>query len=214
MSNASGTRRAALVAVLALASSAAARADAPARTRVTIRGTGSNVMIEETQAPARRRFFAESSSPAGVMGEAIRLKTEGADDARVIAYLRAHEGQLPRVIEAEDVRRLRKAGAGKSVATYLASVAAVDIGETGEGHEALGAIAPPAPADLDVASYGAPYAYLLGGGYGVPYRSRFHHSARRLTFPRVSPMALLPGRPAFHRFLPSRATFSRLPLAP
>jgi len=171
MSNALGIARAAFAAVLAMASSAAARADTQARTHVTIRGTGSNITIQETQAPARRRFF-EKSSPSGAIGEAVRLKTEGADDVRVIAYLRAHEGQLPPVIEAADVRQLRKAGAGKSVVAYLATVAAVDVGETGEGREPAVPNAPLPETEAGPPVYGMPYGYPVAGGYAAPYPAR------------------------------------------
>jgi hypothetical protein len=172
MSNAFGTARVAFAAVLAMASSAAARADAEARTHVTIRGTGSNITIQETQAPARRPFFEKSSFPSGAIGEAVRLKTEGADDVRVIAYLRVHEGQLPPVIEAADVRQLRKAGAGKSVVAYLATVAAVDVGETGEGREPAvsNGLLPETEAGTPV--YGMPYGYPVAGGYAAPYPAR------------------------------------------
>ncbi len=185
MSNALGAARAAFAAVLAMASSATARADTQARTHVTIRGTGSNITIQETQAPARRRFFEKSSFPSGAIGEAVRLKTEGADDVRVIAYLRAHEGQLPPVIEAADVSRLRKAGAGKSVFAYLVIVAAVDVGETGEGHEPVVSNAPLPQTEAETPFYGMPYSYPVAGGYAAPYPARrgvHGFSQRRMPF--------------------------------
>jgi len=180
-----GTARAAFAAVLAMASSAAARADTQARTHVTIRGAGSNITIQETQAPARRRFFEKSAFPSGAIGEAVRLKTEGADDVRVIAYLRAHEGELQPVIEAADVRRLRKAGAGLSVVAYLATVAAVDVGETGEGHEPIVSNAFVPESQAETPSYGMPYAYPAAGGYAAPFRARRHahgFTQRRMPF--------------------------------
>src|SRR6266545_4830962 len=167
-----GTARAAFAAVLAMASSAAARADTQARTHVTIRGAGSNITIQETQAPARRRFFEKSAFPSGAIGEAVRLKTEGADDVRVIAYLRANEGELPPVIEAADVRRLRKAGAGRSVVAYLVTVAAVDIGETGEGREPAVSYASVPDTEAQTPFYGMPYGYPVAGGYAAPYPTR------------------------------------------
>ncbi len=204
MSNAFRAARVAFAAVLAMASSAAARADTQARTRVTIRGTGSNITIEETQAPARRRFFAESASPTGVIGEALRLKTEGADDALVIAYLRANEGELPPVIEAADVRQLRKAGAGKSVVAYLVTVAAVDIGETGEGREPAVSYASVPDTEAQTPFYGMPYGYPVAGGYAAPYPTRRGvrgFSQRRMPFShglpvlrRSFPRHTMPGR--------------------
>jgi hypothetical protein len=205
---------AALTALLALVP-ASAPGQTPSRTGVTIRGTGSNVAIERREAvsPKPTETAAVPSSP---LEEAVALKAGGASDTVVISYLRGREVELPPVIAAADIKKLKAAGAGRSVAAYLATVAAVDIGETGEGHEAPVSAAPPlAPGDLEVASYGAPYAYPLGGGYGASYLSRFPHRARRVhVLPPVGPMPSRFGRPAFHRFLPSRATFSRLPLAP
>ncbi len=204
MSNAFGAARAAFAAVLAMASSAAARADTQARTRVTIRGTGSNITIQETQAPARRPFFEKSSFPSGAIGEAVRLKTEGADDVRVMAYLRAHQGQLPPVIEAADVRQLRKAGAGRSVVAYLATVAAVDVGETGEGHEPVVSSAPLPGTEAETLFYGMPYGYPVTGGYAAPYPARrgvHGFSQRRMPFShglpvlrRSFPRHTMPGR--------------------
>src|SRR2546422_4340242 len=88
----------------------AARGDSQSRTRVTIRGTGSDVVIERSAAPVTRRVPKAAAISAGPLGEAIHLKAQGADDTVVIAYLRAHEAELPPVVDSEDVRQLRKAG--------------------------------------------------------------------------------------------------------
>ncbi len=204
---------AALTALLALIP-ASAPGQTPSRTRVTIRGTGSNVAIERREAVSSKPPET-TALPSGPLEDAVALKAGGASDAVVISYLRAHEAELPPIIAVADIKKLKAAGAGRSVAAYLPTVAAVDIGETGEGHEALVSAAPLAPGDLEVASYGAPYTYPLAGGYGAPYPPRFRHPARRLhALPPAGPMALRLGRPAFHYVLPSRATFSRLPFAP
>lgn len=180
----------------------AARGDTPGRTRVTIRGTGSDVVIERSAGPARRIPVA-AALPAGPLGEAIRLKRQGAGDAAVIAYLQAHEAELPPVVDSEDVKQLRKAGAGKSVVAFLATVAAVDIGETGEGREAVVFAEPSSPVGADAASYGVPDAYGFSGGYGTPYR------ARRV--PRGFPRAHVMAFPSGHRRIPGRAGFTRHP---
>jgi len=132
----------------------AARGDTQGRTRVTIRGTGSDVVIERSAVPVARRVPEVAAISAGPLGEAIRLKSQGAGDAAVIAYLQAHEAELPPVVDSEDVKRLRKAGAGKSVVAYLATAAAVDIGETGEGHEAAVSAERASPIELETAPYG------------------------------------------------------------
>jgi hypothetical protein len=101
------------------------------------------------------------------------------------------------------MKPLRKAGAGKSVVAFLATAAAVDIGETGEGHEAAVIAEPSSPVGVDAASYGMSDAYGFSGGYGTPYR------ARRVPrgFPRAHVMAFPPG----HRRIPARAGFTRHP---
>src|SRR5713101_4100737 len=129
----------------------AARGDSQSRTRVTIRGTGSDVVIERSAGPVTKRVREAAALSAGPLGEAIRLKAQGAGDTAVIAYLHAHEAELPPVVDSEDVKQLRKAGAGKSVVAFLATVAAVDIGETGEGYEAAVSAVPVSPVDLETA---------------------------------------------------------------
>ena len=196
-----------LLVLSALVSVSVARGDTPGRTRVTIRGTGSDVVIERSAASVTKRVPQTAAFPAGPLGEAIRLKSQGAGDAAVIAYLRAHEAELPPVIDSEDVKQLRKAGAGRSVVAYLATVAAVDIGETGEGHEAAVFAEPSSPIGLESAPYGMSDGYALSGGYGAPYGARQVPRG----FPHARRMALHPGFPAFHRPIPSRAAFPRHP---
>jgi len=190
--------RATLLALSTLVPVSAALGDAQSRTRVTIRGTGKIIAIERSEAPARKRV-SESAVPAGPLGEAVRLKAQGASDTTVISYLRAHEAELPPVVGSEDLKQLRKAGAGKSVVAYLATVTAIDIGETGEGYEAAVSAVPVSPVDLETARYGMSDGYPLFGGYGAPYPARLHRG-----FPRMRRMVLPPGRPAplVHPFAP------------
>jgi len=186
----------------------AARGDTQSRTRGTIRGTGSVVVIERSEGPVRKRLSEATAVPvpAGPLGEAVHQKSQGASDAAVISYLRAHEAELPPVVGSENVKQLRKAGAGKSVVAYLTTVAAVDIGETGEGHETAVSAAPVSPIDLETAPYGISDGYL-SGGYGAPYPSRLVPRG----LPRLRRMALPPAHCAFHRPIPSRAALSRHP---
>jgi hypothetical protein len=155
-----------LLALFALAATARARADEPQRTRVVIRGTGQNVTIERTPSAERRIPNRQAASP--VIGEAARLAVTGAGDEAVIAYLRRHQLDLPAVVEASDVRLLRKAGAGGPVLLYLEAVAAVDLGELGEGREGSQAPAPPQEEMASLEANGYP-AYPFYGGYGTSY---------------------------------------------
>jgi ABC-type phosphate/phosphonate transport system substrate-binding protein len=201
--------RAILFALSALVSVSGARGDAPSRTRVTIRGTGSGVVIERSEGPVRKRLSEATAvpAPAGPLVEAVRQKAQGASDTAVISYLRAHTAELPPVVGSDDVRQLRKAGAGKGVVAYLTTVAAVDIGETGEGYATAVSAAPGSPIDMETAPYGMSDAYALSGGYAASYPARLIHRG----LPHVRRMTLPPGRPPFHRSIPMRGPFSRLP---
>ena len=181
----------ALVALIALNVGARALADEPKQTRVVIRGTGQNVAIERVPAAPRRRAADQAASP--VLAEAARLASVGSGDETVIAYLRRHQLELPQVIEASDVKHLRKSGAGAPVLAYLEAVAAVDLGELGEGRE--GSQAPIAPQQemASLEANGTP-AYPFYGGYGasyVPGRSSFRRAAR------------FPHQPMFRRPMPA-----------
>jgi len=190
---------------LAISGALAAREQPESQTRVTIRGTGSNVTIERAAAPFPGRAT-ELPGARSAIREAVRLKTEGLDDEALLSYLRERRADLPRVVDAADVRRLRAAGAGESVMGYLSSVAALDIGETGEGGAPAPAIEPYPGPDLE-AVYGTGYGYPVGypiGGYGA-FRARgfgFHGVPRPKRFPSH------PGRPGFHM------SFPRHPLVP
>jgi len=204
MSKAFATVRLAVAALLVLASSSVAWGDAPpARTRVTIRGSGSNVTIEETKAPVRRPVFERKAVSHDALDEAIQLKAEGVSDGMLVAYLRAHEAELPPVIEAAAMTRLRKAGAGKSVAAYLVTVAAVDIGETGEGGGPAVSSSYAPETESGTPAYDASSGYPFYGGSSAPYPARRHaaFSHHRGPMPRRQPV--------FHGAFPSRAMSGR-----
>ena len=195
--------RATLLALSALVPVSVARGETQSRTHVTIRGTGKSVAIERSEAPTRKRLSEATAILASPLGEAIRLKAQGASDRTVISYLRAHEAELPLVVDSEDVKQLREAGAGKSVVAYLTTVAAVEIGETGEGPEAAVTAAPTSAIDLETAPYGMSGGYPILGGYGAPHSPGLSHRG----FPHQRRMPS--GFPSFRRSIPSRAPFSR-----
>jgi len=179
-----------LLPVLSLLVVAPGRAQTPpAPGRVTIRGTGSSVTLERTPAAAassarriaRPRASAEApfapSAPEGVLAEVVRLKTAGADDAMALAYLRLHQGELPPVIGSEDVTALRRAGAGKPLLFALATLAAVDIGATGEGRPSPEAVAYEPAGEEEGPGYAVAYGYPAGGAFVPVRRHAFVHLA-------------------------------------
>jgi hypothetical protein len=196
---------------LAISGALAAGEQPPPQTRVTIRGTGGNLTIERTAAPLPGRAADRFSGAGSAIREAVRLKTEGLDDEALLSYLRERRADLPRVVDAGDVRRLRAAGAGESVMGYLSSVAALEIGETGEGRSPAPGIEPYPGPDLEGA-YGMAYGYPLGGGYPIggyaAFRARGFGVHGFHGFPRPKRFPFHPGRPGF----PMR--FPRHPVAP
>ena len=179
------------------------------RSRVRITGSGNNVVLERQAVPRKNAPRVAEPAPPGPIESAADLKASGASDAEVIAYLRAHGDDIPPVIDAEDARRLRKAGAGKSVMDYLARVSAVDIGETGEGHEVV--YAEPAPAAEPDYSNGIPYYEAYVGGYSAPYPGYSRPVLPRHPIYRGRPTGFHHGRPPSPAGAHSRAEISRMP---
>jgi hypothetical protein len=199
------------LALLAAATGSLASAETDLRTRVTIRGTGSNVTIERALVPVQRPAVVSGASVSAALGGAIRMKREGASDQSVGEYLLAHAPALPSIIESRYVADLRAAGAGRPLIAFLASLTAVDIGETGEGHDAV--VVETSPGGDDAGAYGLPYGYPFIGGYasyGIPYAGRpFRPHRPKPHGPGMFP----PGRPKFPGVPPSppaRHTSSRV----
>jgi len=188
-----------LVSVLSLVLAASLPAQTPAgHTKVTIRGSGSEVTIEKSpSAPAEHRSNAlsrslfpqtapSSAGSEGIVGEVVRLKSAGADDSMALAYLRLHQSELPSFITAEDVQALRKAGVGKPFLIALTTLSAVDIGKTGEGQPVANELPPPG----EMAGYEAQEAY--GYGYGYPVAAGYggyggHNGMHHHFFPHMRP---------------------------
>ena len=180
---------AAILSSFVAAASAGAAPDA--RAGVTIRGRGNSVVVEGDAA----RFTRRTALRHEVLSEAARLKQRGADDVLVVGYLRAHQADLPSIIEAGDIARLRRAGAGKSVFGYLISVAAVDIGPTGEGRRAYPAMVSAPRPEVEGFSNELMDGYGYGGiaapyGIAAPRFRRGHEPGR----PRMAPRFLRPRR--------------------
>lgn len=185
----------------ALASAALADTDAPAQTRATIRGTGKDVSIVYRGVSSATPRRGAADSPADVVGEAARLAERGADEQSLIRFFRAHQDELPTIVGADAVRRLRKAGAGPAVISDLSRMTALDIGETAEGAPVQNAYAyeGPAPPSGDM---GYPF-YGSYGGYGSAGFAPRHAHGRAFGFgpPRHSTLPArpaMPGRPPMH----------------
>src|SRR2546429_9371411 len=88
-----------LLALSTLAPVSAARGDEEGRSHVTIRGTGNNVAIERSEARTRKSVSEAVAIVPSPLDEAIRMKAHGAADRTVISYLRAHESELPAIVD-------------------------------------------------------------------------------------------------------------------
>ena len=180
--------RSALAAISALCISSLAMADSEQATRPVIRGTGNDVTIVYQSklhpklawsAPAPPAAPAPATAPANdPLAQAVKMKTAGASDQAVIAFLQKNELDMPDVVDADTLRDLRKAGAGDAVVALVSRYSAIDIGETAESAGA------PAPQDYgpqeaypggvpDLANMG--YPFYGGGGYGFGGGSWWGH---------------------------------------
>ena len=208
--------RSVVFAEISLALGSPARGETEPQTRAVIRGTGNDVTIvyrSGTRATPPAPVAAEESS----LGEAIEMKRHGASDETVISHLRLHRADMPPLVAADAITQLRKAGAGQPVIAFLSALAAVDIGETGEGGEIVAApmtsIGPGYAADVDWAAAGYPMdGYYGPGGYsgsggrfgrGGHFGSHGHpffHGPKLLShfFPPGRPMPVHHGHMAMH----------------
>ncbi|HKD16358.1 MAG TPA: hypothetical protein VKG23_00725 [Thermoanaerobaculia bacterium] len=165
-------------AIAALCVSTLVMADSDQQTtRPVIRGSGSNVTIEyqsklqpklSWSAPAPAVAPAETPAAEGPLDEAVRMKSAGASDQDVIAFLRKNQADMPDVVDADTIRDLRKAGAGDAVVALVSKFSAIDIGPTGEGSAVPPQAFEPQEADTsafpDLANLG--YPFYGGGGFG------------------------------------------------
>lgn len=172
-----------------------------ARSRITIRGTGSNVTVETADgAPRSRLTLGPATAP--VLAEAVRMKEAGTSDDALVWYLRGHASEIPPFVDYDTVSRLRSAGAGRTVIAYLSGVAAVEIGPTGavggpvseESVEAL-----PEPEMSNALPIGLAYGFAGPGGRG---HRRF--SGRPIGMRSLS-------RPTMHPFAPRRSPIEPTP---
>ena len=159
--------------------------------------------------PSLRRF----SNP--VLNDAVRMTKAGMPEATIAAYVKARRAGMDSV-NADDLMQLRRAGVGESVIQYLAGVAPLDEGRTGEARQGDvtydsgdGTTYPVEPAYDGgyVSPYGYGYYPYDGGGYfstavvfigGRPFLR--HH--------------FFPHRPFFHRRVFFGSRFAHRPFFP
>ncbi|HTY43356.1 MAG TPA: hypothetical protein VMH79_15910 [Thermoanaerobaculia bacterium] len=196
-----------------------ARADNAPASRAVIRGSGNDVTIVY-QAPVRPKALPAPGAAAAddAVARALRMKTAGASDQTVIAFLRRNQADVPDVVDADVIKDFRKAGASDAVVALVSRYAAIDIGETGEGGAAA-AFPYPEPqaaypgAFPDLANLGYPfygsggYGYGAAGWWGGPGGRFPHGMPRKAVFFRF-------GQPGFAKPQPLPAHFARGTTAP
>ena len=153
---------------------------------VTIRGSGTNVTLEPTRSPRRRKSAAVA--PPGSLADAVALKAQGLDDATLIAYLSAHQAELPTVVARSRNSSAPLGRGGQSVVAYLAHRRR--RGHRPDRPNRPSAAAPPPETVLANAGYGespydSAYGYPSWGSYGAsPGRVPGRPVLRRMVFPR------------------------------
>jgi len=107
------------------------------------------------------------------------MKQAGTSDDVLVSYLKTRASELPVSIDLDTVAQLRKAGAGKPVIAYLASVAAIEIGDSGAvgGGPVVEYTSSPEPEYEP--GFAAQYGYPIFGGYADPSGRSGFHSFRR-----------------------------------
>jgi hypothetical protein len=218
--------RSALAAAAALGVASLTVADSDPTTRPVIRGTGNDVTIVyqsklhpklSWSAPAPATAPSPAPAADDPFAQAVKMKTAGASDKAVIAFLQKNELDMPDVVDADTIRDLRQAGAGDAVVALVSRYSAIDIGETAESAGA------PAPQDYepqaayngafpDLANMG--YPFYGGGGFGYGGGSWWGHGRFG---PKVFPRKIVIFKPPFFprpRPLPvhpsQRMTMSRI----
>jgi hypothetical protein len=87
--------------------------------------------VAQKEAPASTREISPDSS--FVFDEIVRLTRAGLSEETVLAYAKAHRGDLPSVVTDERLRQLRQSGVGNKVIRYLTAIdvrASSDTGST------------------------------------------------------------------------------------
>jgi len=173
----------------------------PSQGHLVIRGSGNDVRLErDVTPPAARRQF--SASRTAVLDELARMSKGGVAEPLLVTYLKTHAREVPKVLGQDDLRRLESAGVSDSVIAYLKRTSAVDIGVSGEGHEAPVYVSEAGPGQYPPGVYaddmgGSGYSWAYGAGYGGSSAFRrhflfFHHQKPMPVRPRPVPLGFGP----------------------
>ncbi len=135
-----------------------------------------------------------------LLNDVVRMTKAGMPDATIVAYVKARRAGMDSV-SADALMQLRRAGVGEPVVQYLAGVAALDEGRTGEARQGDvtydsgdGTAYPVEPA------YNGGYVYPYGYGY-YPYDGGGYFSTS---------VVFIGGRPFLrHHFFHHRPFFHR-----
>ncbi|HEY3123602.1 MAG TPA: hypothetical protein VGK70_06030 [Thermoanaerobaculia bacterium] len=156
--------------------------------------------------------------------DVVRMTKAGMPDATIVAYVKARRAGIDSV-SADDLIQLRRAGVGEPVIQYLAGVAALEEGRSGEArqrdvtYDSGNGMAYPVEPAYDggyVYPYGYGYYPYDGGGYfstsvvfiGGRLFRRHHFFHHRPFFHR---RAFFGGHFAHHPFFPRRRFHRGLP---
>jgi hypothetical protein len=150
-----------------------------------------------------------------LLNDVARMTKAGMPDATILAYVKARRAGTDSV-SADDLIQLRRAGVGEPVIQYLAGVAALDEGRSGEARQGNvtydsgdGTAYPVEPA------YDGGYVYPYGYGY-YPYDGGGYFSTS-VVFIGGRPFRrhhFFPHRPFFHHRVGFDSRFAHRPFFP
>jgi hypothetical protein len=105
------------------------KADAPAA-RPSAKPARPPAAVKGSKTEASTETRVPSPDPASILDEIVRLTKSGLSEETVLAYAKARRGDLPSVISADRLRRLRESGVSEAVVRYLT---AIDVRASDEG---------------------------------------------------------------------------------
>src|SRR5262249_4896134 len=102
----------------------------PSRSSASSKDSANSVPRDSSRNVAPAEPPAPSRDPAAILDEIVRLTKAGLSDETVLAYAKAHRGDLPAVLPAERLNWLRDSGVSRNVILYLT---AIDVRASADG---------------------------------------------------------------------------------
>src|SRR5262249_34177527 len=102
----------------------------PSRSSASSKDSANTAPRDAARSAPSAELAPPSRDPAAILDEIVRLTKVGLSDETVLAYAKAHRGDLPAVLPAERLNWLRDSGVSRNVILYLT---AIDVRASAEG---------------------------------------------------------------------------------